>query len=91
MRFWDDKSHSFTKELLASGTIQGRTWRAAQLPFQEHQKQAEWDSVRSNSWDAQLAVPNDPRYARLETNPGDWEGQRRVVTVREKSRDTLAV
>ncbi|GFW04694.1 hypothetical protein TNCV_3897461 [Trichonephila clavipes] len=26
--------------------------------------------VRSNSWDAQLAVPNDPRYARLETNLG---------------------
>ncbi|GFV97512.1 hypothetical protein TNCV_2040201 [Trichonephila clavipes] len=24
--------------------------------------------VRSNSWDAQLAIPNDPRYARLETN-----------------------
>ncbi|GFV65388.1 hypothetical protein TNCV_2638181 [Trichonephila clavipes] len=24
--------------------------------------------VRSNSWDAQLAVPNDPRYPRLETN-----------------------
>ncbi|GFW89380.1 hypothetical protein TNCV_3966701 [Trichonephila clavipes] len=26
--------------------------------------------VRSNSWDAHLAVPNDPRYARLETNLG---------------------
>ncbi|GFV63191.1 hypothetical protein TNCV_2077231 [Trichonephila clavipes] len=26
--------------------------------------------VHSNSWDAQLAVPNDPRYARLETNLG---------------------
>ncbi|GFU35718.1 hypothetical protein TNCV_1203921 [Trichonephila clavipes] len=26
--------------------------------------------VRSNSWDAQLAVPNDLRYARLETNLG---------------------
>ncbi|GFU63663.1 hypothetical protein TNCV_4588681 [Trichonephila clavipes] len=25
---------------------------------------------RSNSWDAQLAIPNDPRYARLETNLG---------------------
>ncbi|GFX03682.1 g_PROTEIN_RECEP_F2_3 domain-containing protein [Trichonephila clavipes] len=25
-------------------------------------------SIRSNSWDAQLAGPNDPRYARLETN-----------------------
>ncbi|GFY04872.1 hypothetical protein TNCV_2175281, partial [Trichonephila clavipes] len=24
----------------------------------------------SNSWDAQLAVPNYPRYARLETNMG---------------------
>ncbi|GFW23944.1 hypothetical protein TNCV_4949901 [Trichonephila clavipes] len=24
--------------------------------------------VRSNSWDAQLTVPNDPRYARLETH-----------------------
>ncbi|GFX54074.1 hypothetical protein TNCV_2337101 [Trichonephila clavipes] len=27
-------------------------------------------SLRSNSWDAQLAVPNDLRYARLETNMG---------------------
>ncbi|GFW19491.1 hypothetical protein TNCV_1603851 [Trichonephila clavipes] len=26
--------------------------------------------VRSNSWDAQLAIPNDLRYARLETNLG---------------------
>ncbi|GFT28323.1 histone acetyltransferase p300 [Trichonephila clavipes] len=26
--------------------------------------------VRSNSWVAQIAVPNDPRYARLETNLG---------------------
>ncbi|GFX06339.1 uncharacterized protein TNCV_505581 [Trichonephila clavipes] len=26
--------------------------------------------VRSNSWDAQLTVPNDPRCARLETNLG---------------------
>ncbi|GFS78271.1 uncharacterized protein TNCV_3172241 [Trichonephila clavipes] len=26
--------------------------------------------VRSNSWDAQLAVPNDPRYAQLKTNLG---------------------
>ncbi|GFW29126.1 hypothetical protein TNCV_2838661 [Trichonephila clavipes] len=26
--------------------------------------------VCSNSWDAQLAIPNDPRYARLETNLG---------------------
>ncbi|GFW26797.1 uncharacterized protein TNCV_3623331 [Trichonephila clavipes] len=26
--------------------------------------------VRSNSWDAQLAIPNYPRYARLETNLG---------------------
>ncbi|GFU87988.1 hypothetical protein TNCV_1335571 [Trichonephila clavipes] len=26
--------------------------------------------VRSNSWDAQLTIPNDPRYARLETNLG---------------------
>ncbi|GFW43112.1 hypothetical protein TNCV_1475071 [Trichonephila clavipes] len=26
--------------------------------------------IRSNSWDAQLAVPNDHRYARLETNLG---------------------
>ncbi|GFY27375.1 hypothetical protein TNCV_2069951 [Trichonephila clavipes] len=26
--------------------------------------------VRSNSWDAQLAIPNDPRYAQLETNLG---------------------
>ncbi|GFV23447.1 retrovirus-related Pol polyprotein from transposon 297 [Trichonephila clavipes] len=26
--------------------------------------------VHSNSWDAQLAVPNDPRYARLETKLG---------------------
>ncbi|GFX40579.1 hypothetical protein TNCV_2373631 [Trichonephila clavipes] len=26
--------------------------------------------VRSNSWDAHLAVPNDPRYARMETNLG---------------------
>ncbi|GFX23688.1 hypothetical protein TNCV_3596301 [Trichonephila clavipes] len=26
--------------------------------------------VRSNSLDAKLAVPNDPRYARLETNLG---------------------
>ncbi|GFV52280.1 transposable element Tcb1 transposase [Trichonephila clavipes] len=25
-------------------------------------------TVHSYSWDAQLAVPNDPRYARLETN-----------------------
>ncbi|GFW01292.1 hypothetical protein TNCV_5029471 [Trichonephila clavipes] len=24
--------------------------------------------VHSNSWDAQLTVPNDPKYARLETN-----------------------
>ncbi|GFX36616.1 hypothetical protein TNCV_3537401 [Trichonephila clavipes] len=24
--------------------------------------------ARSNSWDGQLAVPNDPRYARLETS-----------------------
>ncbi|GFT19787.1 hypothetical protein TNCV_4992511 [Trichonephila clavipes] len=26
--------------------------------------------VRLNSWDAQLIVPNDPRYARLEINMG---------------------
>ncbi|GFW96122.1 hypothetical protein TNCV_958351 [Trichonephila clavipes] len=26
--------------------------------------------VRSNSWNAQFAVPNDPRYARLKTNLG---------------------
>ncbi|GFX20734.1 hypothetical protein TNCV_77911 [Trichonephila clavipes] len=26
--------------------------------------------VRSNSWNAQLAIPNDPRYARLDTNLG---------------------
>ncbi|GFV92696.1 uncharacterized protein TNCV_1375461 [Trichonephila clavipes] len=26
--------------------------------------------VSSNSWDAQLAIANDPRYARLETNQG---------------------
>ncbi|GFW25387.1 hypothetical protein TNCV_3721151 [Trichonephila clavipes] len=26
--------------------------------------------VRSNTWDAQLAIPNEPRYARLETNLG---------------------
>ncbi|GFU88871.1 hypothetical protein TNCV_4445461 [Trichonephila clavipes] len=26
--------------------------------------------VRSNSWDAQLVIPNDPGYARLETNQG---------------------
>ncbi|GFS67984.1 hypothetical protein TNCV_1362261 [Trichonephila clavipes] len=44
--------------------------------------------VRSNSWDAQLAVPNDPRYARLETNRA---GQGRVVTVRRQSCDILAV
>ncbi|GFV17845.1 hypothetical protein TNCV_3235951 [Trichonephila clavipes] len=27
-------------------------------------------NVRSNSWVAQLAVPNDPRYDQLETNLG---------------------
>ncbi|GFT58700.1 hypothetical protein TNCV_1360661 [Trichonephila clavipes] len=26
-----------------------------------------WE-IRSNSWDAQLTVPNDSKYARLETN-----------------------
>ncbi|GFT74430.1 hypothetical protein TNCV_539471 [Trichonephila clavipes] len=26
--------------------------------------------IRSNSWDAQIPVTNDPRYARLETNLG---------------------
>ncbi|GFU62493.1 hypothetical protein TNCV_2594211 [Trichonephila clavipes] len=34
--------------------------------------------IRSNLWDAQLTVPSDPRYARLETNLGirqDKEGQ----------------
>ncbi|GFS57067.1 transposable element Tcb1 transposase [Trichonephila clavipes] len=38
--------------------------------------------VRSNSWDAQLAVPNDPRYARFEANLGigqDKEARRRMV------------
>ncbi|GFT81920.1 hypothetical protein TNCV_3908931 [Trichonephila clavipes] len=28
------------------------------------------ECVRSKSWDAQLAFPNDTRYARLETNLG---------------------
>ncbi|GFX11271.1 hypothetical protein TNCV_4786631 [Trichonephila clavipes] len=46
--------------------------------------------VRSNSWDAQLTVPNDPRYARLDKS-GDQAGQGRVVTVRRKFCDTLAV
>ncbi|GFW09178.1 uncharacterized protein TNCV_2101321 [Trichonephila clavipes] len=27
-------------------------------------------SIRSNSWDAQLTVPNDPRYAQWEKNLG---------------------
>ncbi|GFW33694.1 hypothetical protein TNCV_2212261 [Trichonephila clavipes] len=30
---------------------------------------------RSNSWNAQLAIPNDPRYARLETNLGIWKAK----------------
>ncbi|GFW26205.1 uncharacterized protein TNCV_3397011 [Trichonephila clavipes] len=29
--------------------------------------------VRSNSWDAQLAVPNEPSYARLVTKLGIWQ------------------
>ncbi|GFU70099.1 hypothetical protein TNCV_2752341 [Trichonephila clavipes] len=44
--------------------------------------------VRSNSGDAQLAIPNDPRYA---GSFGDGSGQGRVVTVRRQSCDTLAV
>ncbi|GFX66988.1 hypothetical protein TNCV_4181131 [Trichonephila clavipes] len=30
---------------------------------------------RSNSWDAQLAIPNYPRYARLETNLGSGQAK----------------
>ncbi|GFX75814.1 hypothetical protein TNCV_2237861 [Trichonephila clavipes] len=29
--------------------------------------------VRSNSWGSQLAIPNDPRYARLETGAATRE------------------
>ncbi|GFX20387.1 hypothetical protein TNCV_3487451 [Trichonephila clavipes] len=48
--------------------------------------------VRSNSWDAQLAVPKDARYAQLETNLGIGQAsQGRVVTVRRQSCDTLAL
>ncbi|GFW42751.1 hypothetical protein TNCV_473411 [Trichonephila clavipes] len=31
--------------------------------------------VHSNLWDAQLSVPTDPRYARLETNLGIWKAK----------------
>ncbi|GFY07070.1 hypothetical protein TNCV_4203411 [Trichonephila clavipes] len=31
-------------------------------------KATSWTFIRSNTWDAQLTVPNDPRYVRLETN-----------------------
>ncbi|GFU86824.1 hypothetical protein TNCV_1342691 [Trichonephila clavipes] len=47
--------------------------------------------VSSNSWDAQHAVPNDPRYALLETNLGIGQAKEgRVITVRRQSCDTLA-
>ncbi|GFT03418.1 hypothetical protein TNCV_2985801 [Trichonephila clavipes] len=33
--------------------------------------------VHSNSWDAQLAIPNYPRYALLETNLGGSDRPRK--------------
>ncbi|GFU89254.1 uncharacterized protein TNCV_2549751 [Trichonephila clavipes] len=47
--------------------------------------------VRSNLWDAQLTIANDPRYARLETNLGIDHAKGRVVTVCRQSCVTIAV
>ncbi|GFX66170.1 hypothetical protein TNCV_1906551 [Trichonephila clavipes] len=43
--------------------------------------------VHSNSWDAQLAIPDRS----IGDKSGDRAGQGRVVTVRRQSCDTLAV
>ncbi|GFX14613.1 hypothetical protein TNCV_4016111 [Trichonephila clavipes] len=45
--------------------------------------------VRSNSWDAQLAVPNDPRYARLEK--GSNSGNSAETVLRHPFRVRLSI
>ncbi|GFT69538.1 hypothetical protein TNCV_1297931 [Trichonephila clavipes] len=47
--------------------------KKASAPRKSRQNQMTFYIVRSNSWDVQLAAPNDSRYARLEKNLGIWQ------------------
>ncbi|GFW98182.1 uncharacterized protein TNCV_2492351 [Trichonephila clavipes] len=47
------------------------------------------EKIRSNSWDAQLAVPNDPRYARLETNLRKGQAKEEYLQCRDSLVTTL--
>ncbi|GFT23361.1 hypothetical protein TNCV_2016451 [Trichonephila clavipes] len=64
--FYDGAANRFDGLRLALNLLTIRSIFAVTLPL-----------VRSNSWDAQLAVPNDPRYARLETNLGIRQAKER--------------
>ncbi|GFW02052.1 hypothetical protein TNCV_4853921 [Trichonephila clavipes] len=55
--------------LRESGQPIGRLRKTCEDKFNDFVKLAH-STVRSNSWDTQLAIPNDPRYARLDTNLG---------------------
>ncbi|GFU40605.1 hypothetical protein TNCV_3230001 [Trichonephila clavipes] len=50
--------------------IQSRSPMKRWLSGGQNMRRSDPSPLRSNSWDAQLAIPNDPRYARLETNLG---------------------
>ncbi|GFW98099.1 hypothetical protein TNCV_2491551 [Trichonephila clavipes] len=47
--------------------------------------------IRSNSWDAQLAVPNNSKICSIGDKSGNRAGQGRVLTVRRQSCNTLVV
>ncbi|GFW51002.1 hypothetical protein TNCV_3592841 [Trichonephila clavipes] len=49
------------------------------------------EKIRSNSWDAQLTVPNDPRYARLETNLGIGKGRIEAFTTGSSHPNTIVI
>ncbi|GFW31367.1 hypothetical protein TNCV_2664671 [Trichonephila clavipes] len=49
--------------------MQARPWPwDFEIIFIDYLEKGKTIIVRTNSWDAQLPIPNDPRYARLEAN-----------------------